>query len=335
MVEDHEAARCAATRGARLLVERTRAGEGAQDAVVAQILEGLLADLHQGLDLFIGRARVLGVVDAHRRRAEDRDRAVRHEDVAVRRLVQAVDDVVRKALIEGDQSPLVRLHRDVQPRKLGDLLAPAARRIDEDVAGDRIFLAREAVAHAHAFELAVLLLDADDLCIRLVAAAVAHGGSDVLARHAETVDRRVGHGVGGDNMTRQARLHAERFIERQRTRFDAARLTAFDPARLEVRIVRIETHEHAADWLDTRHTDLSENHVLLDALLRGFLILDRVASTAVQEAMIARACTVDEILLFEEQNIDAAHGKIAQYADTRSSSSDDDDCCLLHIVLLS
>ena len=249
--------------------------------------------------------------------------------------MQAVDDVVRKALIEGDQSPLVRLHRDVQPRKLGDLLAPATRRIDEDVAGDRIFLAREAVAHAHTFELAVLLLDADDLCIRLVAAAVAHGGSDVLARHAEAVDRCIGHGIGGDDVTRQARLHAERFVERQGTRLDAARPTALDPVRLEVRIVGREAHEHAADRLDARFADLSENRVLLDALLCSLLILDGVASAAVQKPVVARTSAVDEILLFEQQHVDAAHGEIAQNADARSSSSDDDDRCLLHIVLLS
>ena len=178
-------------------------------------------------------------------------------------------------------------------------------------------------------------MDADDFGVRLVAPAVAYSGSDVLARHAETVDRRVGHGVGGDDMTRQARLHAERFVERQGARLDAARPTALDPARLEVRIVRVETHEHAADRLDARLADLSEDRVLLDALLCSLLILDGVASAAVQKPVVARTRAVDEILLFEQQHVDAAHGEIAQNADARSSSSDDDDRCLLHIVLLS
>ncbi len=213
MVDDCEAARCAAPRCAsRRHVERTAAREAAKQAVVAQILERLLTDGEELLDLFARRARILCIGDAHRRRAEDRDGTVRDEDIAVRRLVQAVHDVVRDALVEREERALIRLDADLEARHLRDLACPAAAGVHEDIAADLVLLAREVVAHLDAVDFIALAQDADDLRVRLEAAAVALRAVDVLPAHAKAVDRGIRHEVSGDDMLRETRLQMESFI---------------------------------------------------------------------------------------------------------------------------
>ena len=137
---------------------------------------------------------------------------MRHEDVAVRRFVQAVDDVIRDALVEREECALVRLDADFEARHLGDLSCPAAASIDEDVAADLVLFAREDVAHLDAVDFVAILEDADDFRVRLEAAAVALRAVNVLPAHAEAVDGGIRNEVGGNDMLRKARFQMESFI---------------------------------------------------------------------------------------------------------------------------
>ena len=164
------------------------------------MLERLLADGKQLLDLFARSARILGIGDAHRRRAENRDGAMRHEDVAVRRFVETVDDVVRDALVEREERALVRLDADFEACHLGNLACPTAASVDEDVAADFVFLARKDVTHLDAVDFVAILEDADDFRVRLEAAAVALRAVNVLPAHAEAVDSGIWNKIGGNDM---------------------------------------------------------------------------------------------------------------------------------------
>ena len=79
---------------------------------------------------------------------------MRDKDIAVRRLVQPIDDVVTDALVERNQRALIRLHADIEASECRDLPGPTARDIDENIA--RIFRddARKGIARADALDLA-------------------------------------------------------------------------------------------------------------------------------------------------------------------------------------
>ena len=125
---------------------------------------------------------------------------MRHEDVAVRRFVETVDDVVRDALVEREERALVRLDADFEACHLGNLARPAAAGVDEDVATNLVFLAREDVAHLDAVDFVAILEDADDFRVRLEAAAVALRAVNVLPAHAEAVDSGIWNKIGGNDM---------------------------------------------------------------------------------------------------------------------------------------
>ena len=112
--------------------------------------------------------------------------------------------------------------------------------------------------------------------------------------------------------------------------FDAADLASLDPRFLVVGIVAVEPDEHAARSLDAALADFAENRVFLDALLRGLLIFHCIASAAVQQAVVTRAGTIDEVALLDEHDIHVAHREITQDADTRRAAADDNDCCFFH-----
>lgn len=54
-------------------------------------------------------------------------------------------------------------------------------------------------------------------------------------------------------------------------------------------------------------------------------VFHRVARAAVEQAVEAGACAVDEVALFEQQRLDPAHGEVAQGSRARGSAADDDD----------
>ena len=188
MIDDGKAARSTSSDSTSWRdVERTRSCKATQDAVIAQMLEGLLTDGQQALDFITRRARIFGIVHTHRRRAENRDGTMRYEDIAVRRFVQAIDDVVADALVECNQRSFVRLHANIQSRELGHLASPAACDIDKDITGDFRDEPREGVARAYALDLAVLRDDAHDFLVCLSSAAITSRTIDILPGEAETI----------------------------------------------------------------------------------------------------------------------------------------------------
>ena len=179
-------------------------------------------------------------------------------------------------------------------------------------------------------DLIAIFQDADDFRVRLQAAAVALRAVDVLPAHAEAIDGGIRHEVRGDDVLRQARLQAERLVEVDVLRLDAADLAPLDPGLLIVRVVAVEADEHAARGLDAALADLAEDRVFFNTFLRSFLIFHCVAAAAVQQAVVTRARAVDEVLFLYEHDIHATHREVAQDADARRAAADDNDCCFFH-----
>ena len=71
--------------------------------------------------------------------------------------------------------------------------------------------------------------------------------------------------------------------------------------------------------------DAPEDAVFLDAFPARLGVFHRVARAAVEQAVEAGACAVDEVALFEQQRLDPAHGEVAQGSRARGSAADDDD----------
>ena len=101
--------------------------------------------------------------------------AVRHEDVAVRALMQTVDHAGRKAMVEDDERPLVRRHADVQPGHAGDNPGPGTRRIDDILAVNGNGFAGHAIFGVHADHASLFGADGRHFVIGQHFAAIAAG----------------------------------------------------------------------------------------------------------------------------------------------------------------
>ena len=120
--------------------------------------------------------------------------------------MQTVYDMVRDALVERKERALIWLNADLEARHLSDFTSPTATGIHEDIAADFILLTGEEVTHLDAVNLIAITKHADDLGVRLEAAAVAFRTVDVLPAHAETIDGGIRYEVSRYNMLRKARL---------------------------------------------------------------------------------------------------------------------------------
>ena len=98
-----------------------------------------------------------------------------------------------------------------------------------------------------------------------------------------------------------------------------------DPRSLKLGPVFGRADEEAFGFLDAVLADAPEDAVFLDTFPARLGVFHRVARAAVEQAVEAGACAVDEVALFEQQRLDPAHGEVAQGSRASGSAADDDD----------
>src|SRR5260370_4724470 len=151
LVVDHgEVAAHLATLGLGAeVVEGPHAGIGTHGARGSHAVEHLRPFIDQQPPLVPLDGQYLGVRNLDRRRSEDGHAQTGNDDVAVARLVAAVDGRVRQATREDDHYALDRndLHLDIE--QPGDEPGPRAGRVDHRLAADARLLAGYRVASQH------------------------------------------------------------------------------------------------------------------------------------------------------------------------------------------
>ena len=272
----------------------------------------------------------IGPVGVERGGAQDGDGSVRHEDVAVRALMQTVDDARGEAVVEGDERAAVGLDANFEAHHVHDLRGPGTGSVDHHVAGDADLFAVHEVAGAHTSHSAAFLIDADDFVMGEHLAAVAAGRHGVVPHQTETVHAGIRHAVhrtdGGIEIGFEAQglLHVDLFS------LDARSAAGFHPGLFKVRIVLLGEHEEALSLFHTFLADAAQDHVFFNALSGCFIVFDRIAAAAVQQSVITGTGTGSDAALFQQNGLDAAHTEVAQDAYASGAAADDDNCGVFH-----
>ena len=333
MITDVESAAGGAALGASRGIKGTRAGKGAKDAERVQIGDERTSAVKQMQDFGRGRLAFSRILHACGRGAQDGYGAVRHEDIAVRTLVQAVDDPARETLVENDERALVGCDGYIQSDEAGHLAAPGTGRVNHDTAGHVVFFARGPVEHVNARHPAV---GRGDPCHGMVGqsfAAIAAGTHDVLLHEAEAIDGPVRNTEHALHVRSQIRLHAFRFGRIDFDSIDTCPAAAFNPLLYIGRIVLFREDEKAARVLHAALSDALEDDIFPDALGGGLVVTHGIAGAAVQEPVEPGTGSVCDAPHFEEQGPDTAHGKIPQDTRAGGAPADNDDCGFLHTLL--
>ena len=151
VVDDREVAAHLAPLGLRAeVVQGPHAGIGAHGTCGGHAVQHLGAFVDQHLHLIPFDGQYFGVGDLDRRGAQDGDTQAGDDDVAVARLVAAIDRRVRQAPREDDHDAFDRNDLDLDIEQAGDEPRPGAGGVDHRLAADGRLFTGHRVPSQHA-----------------------------------------------------------------------------------------------------------------------------------------------------------------------------------------
>jgi hypothetical protein len=149
-------------------------------------------------------------------------------------------------------------------------------------------------------------------------------------RQTQRIKCAVGDQEGREHVRVDVWLELERFPGLELLQRDMTLLAAFDELLGVLQVAVLDRNEHPAVWFDDLRNDPAQDHVLVDAFHRRFLILHRIAPAAVQQAVGASGCPMAEIAAFDDGHLTAAQCQIVRGGYAGKSCSDDDDMGFTH-----
>ena len=159
------------------------------------------------------------------------------------------------------------------------------------------------------------------------AGAVLLGIQHVGGGEAERIDRAVRHMDGADHRRVGVGLEQQCFAGIELAGVDTGQGAGIHKGALEIDIIFRQGEEEAARVLDAVAGNPLEDAVFLDAFAGGLLIRYRVASTGVQQAVVAAGGASGDIIALEQDAVDAAQCAIAHDAGPCGTAAYDDDLC--------
>ena len=327
VVDDGEvAAHLAAFRFGAQVVEGPHAGVGAHGARRRDAVEhhGALFDHAPHLIPLDGeRFRV-----RHLRRGGPENRYAQpgHDDVAVARLVAAIDRRVRQPPGEHHHRSLDRHHLDLHPEEARHQPGPGAGRVDHRLAGDRSFVVRLRIADADTGQAIPVAKETDDFGVGHHPGAPAARRFHVSHHQVEGVEVAVlRNPEDRTHMFRKSRLAPARLIERNPLAGDAGAAAALDEPRLPLVVFLSHRNEIAAGVLDRAARNPAQDAPFLDALDGGLLVVDAVPAARVQQPVRASRGARGEVAFLDQDGIDAAQRQVAKHPGARRPTPDDDN----------
>ena len=224
--------------------------------------------------------------DARRSCADDTDRVSRHQDIGVGRLAATVDDDVVDAVGEDEEGSLGREHAHLHAGEFRDVLPPDTAGIDGDGRVIIGLLSRLAVHGVHTLDGVALLDEARHLRVQAHLAAAQFGVQHIGRTQAEGVYAAVRHLDGADEVRVHGRLHAAGQFGVDDFCADARTAAGIHEGLLVSEVVFRQGNEQAVGLVDAMGCNAAENHVLFNAFLCAFGVVDRIACTGVQQAMV-------------------------------------------------
>ena len=322
-----EAARGLSSCCAARCVEGPCAGKDAQYAEGVYLWEQGTTKVQKAQGLVRGGACVCGIFHCLARGAEYGHGAVGHKDITVRALVQPVYHMVCAAVVEDNESALVRGEGHVQACQGGYHAGPGTCGVHDDFAGHVELFAGPLVHHIDTCHAAVFLMNGRDLVVGVEFAAVALGTHGVVQDKTKAVHCSVRDLEDAAQVGVQARLKTQGLVLFQFPCLYACSLAALDPLVHISRIVLVREHKEAFSLVNALSAYAPQDGVFAYALCSCFPVAHSVAAATVQKAVKARACAVAQSALLEKHGRYAAHGQVSQYACACGATTYDNHCC--------
>ena len=188
--------------------------------------------------------------------------------------------------------------------------------------------------------------EAGDFGIQQDLGAVELGVHHVGGAQAERVHAAVGYLDGADDVRVHGRFHPEGLLRVHDLGVDARGEAGFDKLGLVVQVVLREGDEEAVglvlrqgdeETVGLVHAvgrDPAEDHVLADALVRGFLVGHGIAGAGVQQAVVPARRSGGDVMPLDEEDLQSAHRAVSRRPGTGDASADDDDVVLVPFHLM-
>ena len=320
LVVDHGkvAAHFAALGLGAQVVERPHAGIGAHRPRGADAVRHQRSFLDHVSHLFPFDGQHLRVGHPDGRGAEDGDAQRGNDDVAVARLVTAIDRGMCHPMRQHDHHAFDGNDFDFDVEELGHESCPRAGRVDHRFAADRGLFSGHGVPCQHAGYPITIAIEAGDLGIGAHLRSSATRGFNVAHHQVEGVQVAVfGNPEDGADLLGESRLATARLFDRNPLAADARFATALHEARNPRFVLLRNRDEVAAGVLDRGPGNSTENAAFLDALDGGGQVVDAIASARVQQAMRPAGGARSQVALFDQHRINAAHGQVTEHPGAR------------------
>ncbi len=283
------------------------------------------APLEHQLDLIFDNWNVVRVFDFIGGGADHDQAPLRQNDVPVAGLGEAVDGAVNQARMVGHHDPRRGADGDGGFRHRGDLPGPGAGGVDHHIAVQFAALVGGPVPESDAGHVALTVAQQVlHLVVQPEARAVRGGCGGEGEGEAERLEGPVRHAEGEQQLGVQIGLQAQRLLRRQLLDGDAGGFRPLDEFLAIGQVVFVERDEQPLVAFDDLRDDLPQDHVLFDALPRGLLVFDAVASAAVKQAVGAAGGPVGDRTPIDHGDVETPQGQIVRGGHAGEAGADDD-----------
>ena len=238
----------------------------------------------------------------------------------------AIDDRVHQPVVHRDHDPAAREDADaLDAGHLRDVPGPRAGGVDRDARLYVGLLAGALVAQARARDLVAVAVDGDRPVIGEHPGAALLRAARHRPHHLPHLDVAIGYPEDARDLGVQARLLAQCQRRIDLLTRHAGGAAALGEAVRVRRVVERGRDEEAAGVLDAVGSDLAQDHVLADALLRRVRVLDGVAPARMQQPVEAPARAFGQVGAVDEDDVEAAQGGVPRHAGAGGAAADDED----------
>ena len=223
------------------------------------------------------------------------------------------------------QRSLGIVHFDRRPGEQRHLARPGSRRVHDLRRLDPRFFPAGERAHQHRANPPAVALEADDAAAPHQARAQTARMRHAFQGEAERVDRRVRHLEHRDRALGQRRFQRACRGDLHRARADSGAGTVPREIGDVAFVVTLHGDKVAAGVLYRLHRNALEDLALGAALHRRFTVAGDVAGAAVEQSVIAPRGAGVDIVLLDQDAVDAAQREVAGQRRARDAAADDQD----------
>ncbi len=242
----------------------------------------LIRVLKENVDILLRRSRLIRPVGDPLRRSDNRQAALRNNNVPVSDLVEMADHHIKDPSLNRHHGSGCRSYGNVDAPAGGNFGGPCARGVNNEVRRDGAFPSIHRILHPDTGNAAVSSGDFDHRCERVDSGAVVFRRGEKLQRKTPRVQGSVGNDHPLTHARGNPRLQPARLLPGDPARWNTGLLTGLHEGRLERFVFLGQSYEQAVVGLYGFRSDPAQDRGLLHAFPGNLTITDGVARAGMQ-----------------------------------------------------